>query len=75
MKVFSTCTLNISLSSSVWSIAGMGGGVGKGLRIIGERFKGKVGVVGVVWEVGVVLGLVFVVGMVGVVGVAGVEIV
>ena len=50
----------------------MGGGVGKGVRIIGERFKGKVGVVEVVVEVGVVLGQVFVVGMLGVVGLAGV---
>ena len=59
----------------MWSNSGREVGVGKGVRIIGERFKGKVGVVGVVWEVGVVLGLVFVVGMEGVVGVAGVEIV
>ena len=42
----------------MWSKSGWGGGVGKGVRIVGERFKGKVGVVGVVGEVGVFLGLV-----------------
>ena len=41
----------------MWSKSGWGGGVG-GVRIVGERFKGKVGVVGVVGEVGVFLGLV-----------------
>ena len=62
----------------MWSKSGMVGGVGKGARIIGERFKGKVSVLGVVGELGVVLGLVFLVGMVGVVdvvSVVGVEIV
>ena len=38
----------------MWSKSGWGGGV----RIVGERFKGKVGVVGVDGEVGVFLGLV-----------------
>ena len=41
----------------MWSKSGWGGGV-RGVRIVGERFKGKVGVVGVVGEVGVFLGLV-----------------
>ena len=39
----------------MWSKSGWGGGVG-GIRIVGERFNGKV--VGVVGEVGVFLGLV-----------------
>ena len=48
----------------MWSKSGWGGGVGKGVRIVEERFigkvgvverfKGKVGVVGEVGEVGVV---------------------
>ena len=27
----------------MWSKSGRGGGVGKGVRIVGERFEGKVG--------------------------------
>ena len=83
------CTLNIILSSSVWSKSGRGGGVGEGgeagiIRVVGLLFVlGMVGVgdVGVVGEVVVVLRLVFVVGMVGVVGlldvvgVVGIEVV
>ena len=40
----------------MWSKSGWGRGVG-GVRIVGERFKGKVGDLGVVGEVGVFLGL------------------